>query len=144
MTRIKVDEIIDAKVKVPPKPKGIGHGGVRPNSGRKTADYERPVERVDYEAARARHEAAKADNAELEFKIKSGQWVERAVVRQVQATAYATISQTLRSVPDNLERRGVPVDICERVGLYLDDALNDLADAFEMLAGEEEGSTNEH
>ena len=70
--------------------------------------------------------------------MKSGQYVDRAVVVQVVSTAYAAIAQTMRSIPDNLERKGVAPDVCEMVGYHIDDTLNDLADQFKMLSGSED------
>lgn len=126
-----------------PAPKGFGaHGGKRAGAGRKPKGYETPPEKLDYDKAKARSEAAKADLAELDFKIKSGQYVERNTVVQVVATAYAAIAQTLRSIPDNLERKGVAPEVCEKVGSHIDDTLNDLADQFKMLGGDEGGEEN--
>ena len=47
-------------------------GGARPGAGRKPADYVPSEDRLDYEAARARNESAKADLNELELAIKRG------------------------------------------------------------------------
>ena len=123
----------------------INHGGAREGAGRKPAGYEPPPEKIDYDKAKARSEAAKADLAELEYKVKSKQYVDRATVVQVNTTAYATIAQTLRSIPDNLERKGVTPETCEMIGVHIDDALNDLAIQFEALAkqGEDEGDDDE-
>lgn len=53
------------------------------------------------------------------------------------STAMATMAQTLRSVPDNLERKlGVSPEVALEVGLLLDNALNDIANAFEEMVSE--------
>lgn len=121
----------------------FGHGGRREGAGRKPRDYEAPEERVDYDKAKARNEAAKADLNELELRIKTGEYVPRAEVRQATATALATLAQTLRSVPDNLERKlGVAPGIAAEIGLQIDNALADVANAFEsMHADAAEGET---
>lgn len=113
------------------------HGGARQGAGRKPPGYSPPPERADFDKARARNEQAKAELNELELAIKRGEFVERAVIRQETATALATIAQTLRSVPDNLERTlGVSPEIALEVGLMIDNALNDLAVAFENAVGQ--------
>ena len=111
-----------------------GHGGARRGAGRKSADYEKPQEVKDFDAARARNEMAKAELNELELKIKSREYGPRTAFRQAAATALASIAQTLRSVPDNLERRmGVSPEVAEEVGKQIDAALDDLASEFEMM-----------
>lgn len=105
-----------------------------PGAGRKPAGYMPPAERIDYDAARARNEAAKAALNELELKVKTGEYVARAEVRQATATALATLAQTLRSVPDNLERKkGIGPEVASEVAIQIDNALNEVASAFEVL-----------
>ncbi len=102
--------------------------------GRKPAGYVRPEEVKDFEIARARNEHAKAQLNELAVKIKSGEYGSRAAFRQACATALASLAQTLRSVPDNLERKlGVSPEVAAEVGHLIDDSLNDLASEFEMM-----------
>lgn len=113
------------------------HGGARRGAGRKPADYVPPPERVNIDHAKARNEMAKAELNELELSIKRGEYVERIAIRQEAATALSTMSQTLRSVPDNLERKlGVSPEIAMEVGLMIDNALNDIANAFEEMVGQ--------
>lgn len=91
-------------------------------------------DRIDYEAARARNESAKADLNELDLAIKRGEYVPRAEVQAATATALSALSQTLRSVPDNLERTlGLSPDIAQEVGRQIDAALDDMATRFEEL-----------
>lgn len=114
---------------------GVGRGGRREGAGRKPAGYVPPQERLDYEAARARNEAAKAALNELELAIRKGEYVERAAVREAASTALASLAQTLRSVPDNLERRlGLAPEIAQEVGMMIDQALDEVADQFEAMA----------
>ncbi|CAG2126893.1 hypothetical protein LMG31506_00225 [Cupriavidus yeoncheonensis] len=126
---------------IQPRPtKGNGHGGSRPGAGRKPKDYEKPEAVVDFEEARARNESAKADLNELEFKIKSGEYVARAAVVQATATAYAAIAQALRSLPDNLERRlALDPEVAEEIGRQIDEALGELAGVLEKMRGDHAG-----
>lgn len=132
---IPVTEILD------PLPRG-GRGGRRAGAGRKSREVEDRVAAeleddgyVPLAKARARKESALADKAELEFKRMSGEYIERAAVREACATAYAALAQALRSIPDNLERRaGVAPEIAEQVGDVIDETLADLAAQFEMFA----------
>ena len=105
-----------------------------PGAGGKPADYVPSDDRLDYEAARARNESAKADLNELDLAIKRGEYVPRAEVQAATATALSALSQTLRSVPDNLERTlGLSPDIAQEVGRQIDAALDDMATRFEEL-----------
>lgn len=107
------------------------HGGARPNTG---VRYEKSEAVQSYDEARARNEAAKAELNEIEVLVKSKEYGSRAAFRQGCAMALAALAQTLRSVPDNLERRmGVSPEIAAEVGHQIDDALQDLATEFEML-----------
>ena len=113
-----------------------GHGGARLGAGAKPAAYVPPKERIDLDKAKARNEQAKAELNELELAIRRGEFVERAAVKQFTATAFATLAQTLRSVPDNLERKlGVSAEVALEVGILIDNALNDIANAFEEMVG---------
>lgn len=126
-----------------PVAKAGGRGGKRENAGRKPKGYVKPPEVVDFEKARARNEAAKANNNELEFLVKSGQYVDRDVVRQAAATIFLNLAQTLRSIPDVLERNGHDAAICQHVETVLNDTLEQASLELELLGGgstEKEGS----
>lgn len=127
-------EILDALPSRSPN-----YGGKRAGAGRKKKEVEEAADFADYGKARARHESAKATLAELDLKVKSGLYVSRDGVRQACATAMAAAAQTLRSIPDNLERKlGVSPTVAEEVGRQVDAVLNDLADEFEMMTGPDE------
>ena len=121
-------------------------GGARPGAGRKPVGYVPSDDRLDYEAARARNESVKADLNELELAIKRGDYVPRAEVQAATATALSALSQTLRSVPDNLERvLGISPDVAQEVGAQIDSALDNIATQFEELtlqAAEVEGEND--
>lgn len=132
------DLFADIEVVDPPRPSVNGHGGARRGAGRKPNDYVPTVAEVKFEDARARNEVAKAALNEFELKVKSGQYLLRTSVQQAAATAIASFAQTMRSVPDNLERTlGVSPEVAEAVSRAIDSALEDLASEFKMMAGPE-------
>lgn len=119
-------------------PSGRSWGGARENAGRKPAGYVKPEHVVDFEKERARNEKAKADLNELEFQIKSGQYVPRDAVRQAAATAFASVAQSLRSIPDSLERKiNLDPGIAEKVGEVIDEVLDSLASDLEMMTNDD-------
>ena len=97
-----------------------GRGGRRDGAGRKRGAVVSPpaatrampaelppgmgVAGIEYTDARAAHEYWKAQLAEQEFKKRAGELVPTAEVEQAAATLFATIAQTIRGWPDNLER----------------------------------------
>lgn len=113
-----------------------GYGGKRDRAGQKPRSYvEANPNIAAYNAARARKEAALADGRELDFKIQSGVFVSRVAVRQAAATALASLSQTLQSIPDNLERTlGVSPELAQEIAAQIDAALADLAVEFEAMS----------
>jgi len=116
------------------KPNDSGHGGAREGAGRKTAGYVKSAELQDLDKQKARHEKIKADLAELEFRKVSGELVDRSEVRRASATALATLAQGLRSVRDIVERKyNVSPEIADAIGKEIDDALDNLATAFEKM-----------
>lgn len=119
-----------------PPPAAAKHGGARANSGRKSAALEGGAAdaHIVYAKSRAKKEAFAAAMAELDYKKASGQFVPREDVREAAATAFSTIAQTLRSIPDNIERKlGVTPEIAEEIGILIDDAMNELATELEAL-----------
>lgn len=112
-----------------------GHGGARAGAGRKPPGYQKPAESVAFDKARARNEEAKAALNELELKVKTGEYVARVAVQQASATVIATFAQTLRSIGDNLERKGVSTAVCQQVEQVIDEALASLASDLEMMSG---------
>ena len=109
------------------------HGGARRGAGRKPGSYVKSQEVKDFEGARARNEAAKADLNELDFKIKSRQYISRIAVQQAAATALAAAAQTLRSMPDAMERKGLGAEWCQIVEAVVDQTLNELATQYEAM-----------
>lgn len=129
------------------------HGGKRRGAGpKKNSDYA-PVDDLFGEddgaetkkslhtqaaEAKLRKESALADQHELSYKIKSGQYVERAMVQEVCATLLAALAQSLRSLPDNLERKfNLPPDIVVEITYTIDATLSDIADGMALFSDAE-------
>lgn len=119
-----------------PAPRLNGHGGARPGAGRPkgSGGLKKSQASKDFDTAKARNEAAKAQLNELEYQVKSGQYVAREAVRQGAATVIQSFVQTVRSVADGLERRGVPVDVCVAVDEVLTEAMTALSYELEMMS----------
>ena len=120
----------------PVRPRVGGHGGRREGAGRKPADYEPPEDAKNYNAAKARNEAAKAGLNELELKIKSDEYLSRDAYREASATLLAELAQCLRSLPDTLERKfGLSPEALQHVERTIDEAMQAMADGLELFAG---------
>ena len=116
------------------KPFSSGHGGARRNSGPKRKDYQPSEVEVNFDEARARNETAKAGLNEIELKIKAGEYIARAAVQSASATALATMAQTMRSIPDNMERKGIPPETCAMVERIIDEVMAGLSQELEILS----------
>lgn len=104
----------------------------------KAADGKEGVNTTALKKARAlaRKEEALAGLNELELKIKTGQYLERAAFREASATALAELAQTLRSLPDMLERKhALSPEVVLDVEQTVDDALSSVAATLEMFTG---------
>jgi phage terminase Nu1 subunit (DNA packaging protein) len=109
------------------------HGGRRANSGRKPV-AERTTDDERFSAARARRERANASRAEIALAAEGGALVSREAVRQACATLLAVVAQSLRSVPDNLERTlALQPEAVEAVALQIDAALTEAANALRLI-----------
>lgn len=132
MARMEIDaEVLNA---VPVRGK---NGGARPGAGRKPLGYVKPEQVVDFEKARARNEAAKAERNEFDLAVLRGQYLPREAVQQGAATTIAAFAQAVRSIPDALESDGIAPEVCVRINAVLDAALEELAADLKMLSGEE-------
>lgn len=109
-------------------------GGARANSGPKPKGYVKPQAAQDFDSAKLRKERSLADMHELNYKVKSGQYVERAAVREAAATLLASLAQSLRGIPDNLERKfNLPPDVAEDIERVINAALGDVAEGLCMF-----------
>lgn len=114
------------------------HGGARPNSGPKPRDSERSVTSVEFETQRARHEKIKADQRELKLAIERGEYLPRAAQQQASAAFLAIFTQSMRSIPDNLERTlALEPRVVEAIAVGIDAALAELAGALKAMAGDD-------
>lgn len=92
---------------------------------------------ADYERERAEHERVKREQREFKLAQERGEYVSRAAVQQASATAIAVMSQSLRSIADNLERVcGLTPEQAELAQQQVDAALTELAANLKVLAGE--------
>lgn len=115
-----------------------GHGGKREGAGAKPGVERSSAEDLAaYNRARTRVEEAKAEDAEMNLAIKKRDYVLRTAVQTASATAVAAIVQTLRSLPDNLERKySLKPEIVEAIAQDIDEALAELGRQFKAMAGE--------
>ena len=111
-------------------------GGRREGAGQKRKEVFSAAEQahIDQKHSDARLAAAKADREELKFLQESGQWIPREEVRTAVATAFSAICQTMRSVPDALERRfALSPEVVEEVGRMIDESLDGLSTTLESM-----------
>ena len=114
------------------------HGGQRENqTGRpKGATTNRPAAaaRRQYEEERALHEKVKREQREFDFAVARGAYLPRAAQQSAAATALAILTQSLRSLPDQLERtQGLAPETAEALAVGIDEALAELALAFKAM-----------
>lgn len=119
---------------------GYGWGGARPGAGapkkEQTPEEQQATrDRINLTREKGRHEAIKANMAELEYRKAIGEVVARAQVQKASATMLATLAQSLRTLPDTLERKyALAPEVAEAIGRDIDDALDQAANLFEMMA----------
>jgi hypothetical protein len=109
----------------------FGHGGARENTGgHHVLTPERAAARADFELERARHERVKREAREYALAQQRAQYLPRATQRAAAETAYAVLSQSLRALPDRIEAAGLGADVAREVGVQINDALDELREAF--------------
>lgn len=113
----------------------IGRGGARPNSGPRSADEPKSTAQQDYDEEKARHEKIKADEREFKLAVLQGEYVPRADVQQAAATAMSVLTQSLRSIPDNLERTlSLAPELVEQIAIQIDASLSEASAAFKAMS----------
>lgn len=117
---------------------GGTRGGKRPGSGSKKGVNVKTMTPEEtykkYAEGRAKKEQYLGETTELEYRRKAGMLVPRDDVKRATATAYAHISQTLRGIPDTLERKlALPPEAIEAVGRLIDDAMDTLSVELEAM-----------
>jgi molecular chaperone GrpE (heat shock protein) len=119
-----------------------GWGGARAGAGRKTREEEEAVGaagRDDFEAQRARHEKIKADQREFKLMQERGEYLPREAQRQASATILAMLTQSLRSIPDNLERAcNLTPEQAAQAQELVDNALTELANGLKAMVRDDE------
>lgn len=89
---------------------------------------------VAHKQAQADHERLKIEEREFDLEIRKGLHVEVAAVEQATATALAAMAQTLRSLPDLLERRcGLQPAAVRLVGQVVDEVLASTAASLQAM-----------
>ena len=89
---------------------------------------------VDHKRAQADHERLKIEERQFELEVRRRLHVEVAAVQQAAATAMAALAQTMRSLPDLLERRcGLPPEGVRLVGQTVDEVLASAAASLQAM-----------
>lgn len=128
------------------------HGGARAGAGRprlqitsddpnwRTLDGDslppdgEPSATSRYDEAKTLEMEAKAALKAMEVETRRGTLVERVAVQSAAATAQQLFAQTVRSIPDILERtHGVRPDVVDVISRALDEALANLATDMESM-----------
>lgn len=113
-------------------------GGARENSGAKGKDYVPTPEEANEKRERALHERVKREQREFNLERERGLWLRRADVQQAVATVVALMTQSMRSVPDNLERAcSLTPQQAQAAQELIDNALAEMAAQFKAVAGAE-------
>ncbi len=117
----------------------LGHGGRREGAGRPPGqavggDPLRGQARVDFDVEKALHEKVKREEREFSFAVTKGEYLPRVAQQTAAATALAVLTQSLRSIPDNIERSlGLGPEAVEAIAIQIDDALAEVAAAFRTM-----------
>lgn len=103
-------------------------GGKREGAGRKPkSDGSSGDPYVLLAKAKAKHEIYRANIAELDFRKRSGELLERSDVEVASARLHSFLAQALRNMPDDLERRcGLSAEHVQFVQDYIDSLTSDI------------------
>lgn len=111
-------------------------GGSRPGAGGKPKDYVKSADLQAFDNARARKETALAGKHEIELKELQGEFVPRSAFRDASATLLAELVQSLRGLPDMLERQhGLTAEQAQAVENDVNSALEDVRKGLQKLMG---------
>ena len=126
----------------------LSRGGARPNTGPKpktpkVPEAPSPEEAITNPSAYQRYERARADKEEhlarqaaVKADLEEGSVVRRDAVATAASRAFATCSQSLDAIGDTLERDGIPLDVCEKVMVLVNQAKQQLANDLEKTHAE--------
>jgi hypothetical protein len=113
-------------------------GGARPNSGPKPLGYvppEKSQDEANYDREHAEHERVKREQREFKLAVERAEYLPREAQRQAAATALAVLTQSMRSIPDNLERSlSLAPATVEAISIQIDAALTEVAAAFRAMS----------
>ncbi len=113
-------------------------GGARPNSGPKPPGYvpqPKSDDQANYDREHAEHERVKREEREFKLAIARAEYLPREAQKQAAATALSVLTQSLRSIPDNLERTlSLAPDVVESISIQIDAALSEIATAFRVMS----------
>lgn len=80
-----------------------------------------------------RRALADAKLRELELERRRGELLPREDVRTAAATAFATVAQSVRAIPDRLEKAGLDPEMADRAAIEIDAMCDDLAEALQAM-----------
>lgn len=116
-------------------------GGARAGAGRPPKGYVPPPpneDQANFERERAEHERVKREQREFKLATEKGEYMAREYVAQASATALSVLTQSLRSIPDTLERVcSLTPEQAELAQTSVDAALLEVSTAFRAMAGED-------
>lgn len=120
-----------------------GWGGARSRSGPRSeadrgADGQTITQQLD--AVKLEHERVKMAQREHALAVQEGRYLPREATRTAAQTALAVLTQSLRTIPDNCERKfSLPPEVVQSIQAEVDAALNNAALAFKAMTREEDG-----
>jgi hypothetical protein len=87
-----------------------------------------------YEAERALHEKVKREQREFQLAVEQAKYLPRDVQRQAASIIMAVLTQGLRSIPDNLERKfALPPLALDAITKAIDDGLKECSESLLAL-----------
>jgi hypothetical protein len=90
---------------------------------------------ISYREEQAKHEKVKREQREFKLAVERGLYVERAAVKQASATVLALLAQSLRAMPDELERElGLAPAVVQALADRVDANLQRAASMLEQFA----------
>ena len=100
-------------------------GGARPGTGPKPEGYIKSSALQQLDEAKARKETALATKHEIDLKVAQGELVPRTAFRAAAASLMSAMAQSIRAIPETLERRhGLSTEQTMALEEGLDDALD--------------------
>lgn len=120
------------------EPRPSRRGGARPGAGRPPGPTNKEKASADerYAVERAEHERIKREQREFALEVEKKRYVLADEVRQKATQCLAELAQTLRTVPDNLEREGLSIDWCQKVEAVIEAAMTTAAQNMSLMTPE--------